>query len=433
MRPAEATRALTESIRPGALFVVGDPKQSIYRFRRADVGMYQRIRDGLAAQSARAVVLKQSFRSVPNIQRFVNAAFRDVMRRDTESLQPGYVELVQHRPAIADQPSVIALPVPRPYGRYRVSKRNIEASLPDAIGEFTRWLIDDSGWMVTTAGEAAPHPVRPSDVCLLFRRFIAYQDDVTRGYVEALESRGVPHLLVGGKTFHEREEVDALRTALSAIEWPEDELSVFATLRGPLFAIGDEELLEYHARSQEVSRGRAFDPYRVPEALPAHLTPIAEALDTLKKLHAGRNYRPVADTIGRLIDATRAHAGFMLWRSGEQVLANVLHISELARQYESDGGLSFRGFVEMLREAAERARAPEAPIVEEGSEGVRLMTVHKAKGLEFPIVILADITCGLSRDEAQRHLDPSREPRRDQAGGLGAARPHREQRARGAA
>ncbi len=394
-------------IRPGALFVVGDPKQSIYRFRRADIGMYQRVRDELAAQHARPVVLKQSFRGGPNIQRFVNAAFRAVMARDDETLQPGYVELVQYRADIPDQPSIVALPVARPYGRYRIAKKSIEATLPDAIGEFVRWLVAESGWRVTTTGDA-PRAVSASDVCLLFRRFIAYQDDVTRSYVEALESRGVPHLLVGGKTFHEREEVDALRTALSAIEWPEDELSVFATLRGSLFALGDEELLEYHARARERGRGHAFHPHHVMDDLPSHLVPIAEALGTLRDLHAGRNYRPVADTIGRLIETTRAHAAFMLWRSGEQVLANVLQISELARQYERDGGLSFRGFVEALRAAAERAQAPEAPILEEGSEGVRLMTVHKAKGLEFPVVILADMTCGLSRDEAQRYLDSSR-------------------------
>ena len=395
------------SIRPGALFVVGDPKQSIYRFRRADIGMYQRVRDRLEQHDARPVLLRQSFRSVPNIQRFVNAAFRESMRRDDEVLQPGYVELVQHRTSIEGQPSVVALPIPRPYGRYRIAKQSIEDSLPEATGEFVRWLISESGWRVTTAGEP-PRAVRASDVCLLFRRFIAYQDDVTRSYVDALESRGVPHLLVGGKTFHEREEVDAFRTALSAIEWPEDELSVFATLRGPLFALGDEDLLEYHALVRETSQGHAFHPYRVAATVPPHLAPVTEALETLRVLHAGRNYRPVADTIGRLVQATRAHAGFMLWRGGEQVLANVLHIAELARQYESDGGLSFRGFVETLRSAADRAQAPEAPILEDGSEGVRLMTVHKAKGLEFPVVILADITCGLSRNDAQRHLDAER-------------------------
>jgi ATP-dependent exoDNAse (exonuclease V) beta subunit len=395
-------------IRPGALFVVGDPKQSIYRFRRADIGMYQRICDDLARQHARPVVLQQSFRSVRNLQRFVNAAFEPVMQRDDDSLQPGYVPLARTRDDIPQQPSVVALPVPRPYGRYRIAKASIEASLPNAIGEFVRWLVSDSAWKVTAAG-AAPRPVRASDVCLLFRRFIAYQDDITRSYVEALESRSVPHLLVGGKTFHEREEVDAIRTALCAIEWPEDELSVFATLRGPLFALGDEELLEYHARIKAKARAHAFHPYHVPDDLPAPLAPIGDALRTLRELHAGRNYRPVADTVGRLMQVTRAHAGFMLWKSGEQVLANVLHIGELARQYESEGGLSFRGFVEALRDAAARSQAPEAPVLEEGSEGVRLMTVHKAKGLEFPVVVLADITCGLSRDDAQRYLDTDRQ------------------------
>jgi ATP-dependent helicase/nuclease subunit A len=393
--------------RRGALFIVGDPKQSIYRFRRADVGSYQDVFNDLHRHGAIAVRLKQSFRSVPNLQRFVNASFRPEMKHDGESLQANYVELMQYRPEITGQPSVVALPVPKPYGKFRLSKKSIDECLPDAVAQFVRWLLNESGWKVTAADEA-PRQIGASDVCLLFRRFIAYQDDVTRAYVEALEARGVPHLLVGGKTFHEREEVDALRTALAAIEWPEDELSIFATLRGPLFALGDEELLEYHALVRESFQGHAFHPYRIPKELPPHLAPISEALGLMRELHAGRNYRPVADTIGRLIDRTRAHAAFMLWRGGEQVLANVLQIAELARQYEMEGGLSFRGFVDTLRAAAARAQAPEAPILEEGSDGVRLMTVHKAKGLEFPVVVLADISCGLSRDEAQRYLDSTR-------------------------
>ena len=158
-----------------------------------------------------------------------------------------------------------------------------------------------------------------------------------------------------------------------------------------------------------ITRSRAsFHPYRVPDDLPDRLKPVAQALRTLRELHAARNHRPVADTIGRLIAVTRAHAGFILWRGGEQVLANVLHISDLARRYELEGGLSFRGFVDTLHDASGRADSPEAPILEEGSDGVRLMTVHKAKGLEFPIVVLADIACKLSLDEASRYLDPER-------------------------
>src|SRR6185295_15661458 len=124
-------------------------------------------------------------------------------------------------------------------------------------------------------------------------------------------------------------------------------------------------------------------------------------------LHARRNQRPVAATIAMLLDASRAHAIFALRPSGEQALANVQYVGELARQYEAGGGLSFRGFVERLREEAADTRAAEAPILEEGSDGVRLMTVHKAKGLEFPVVVLADLTCRMSRNDASRYLDAS--------------------------
>src|SRR5262249_35332506 len=122
--------------------------------------------------------------------------------------------------------------------------------------------------------------------------------------------------------------------------------------------------------------------------------------------HALRNHRPVEETVHRLLAATRAHAAFVLRPWGEQALANVLRVAELARTYETGGGISFRGFVERPREEAE-GEAPEAPIVEEASEGVRIMTVHRAKGLEFPVVILADITASLTGNPS-RHVDPAR-------------------------
>jgi superfamily I DNA/RNA helicase len=92
-------------------------------------------------------------------------------------------------------------------------------------------------------------------------------------------------------------------------------------------------------------------------------------------------------------------------RAGEQALANVLHVAELGRQYEASGGISFRGFVETLNDQADGGQAAEAPILEEGAAGVRLMTTHKAKGLEFPVVILADITAKLKSDRADRLVD----------------------------
>jgi ATP-dependent exoDNAse (exonuclease V) beta subunit len=420
---------------PGRLFLVGDPKQSIYRFRRADVAIYRDVYHRLEAGGATMIHLTRSFRSVPGIQAFVNAAFAPVMTGDEATLQASYVPLDRDRAALGGQPAVVALPVPEPYARRYVTGRAIEASLPAATGAYVDWIVNSSGWLVTERTGTAPVPVAAKHICLLFRRFVSWDTDVTRPYVEALEARGIPHVLVGGRAFHDREEVEAIRAALTAIEWPDDELSVFATLRGPFFAIGDEELLEWAHRFGRTHEGRfargVFHPFRVPpvfdQHIPdevAHLRPIADALWLLQRLHRRRNYvqrdhaaledtsaEPntggVSGTLQALLTATRAHVGFALRKGGEQALANVLHIAELARQYEMGGGISFRGFVDELRVAAETAQAAEAPILEEDSDGVRMMTVHKAKGLEFPIVILADLTCKLSRPDAGRWIDPA--------------------------
>jgi ATP-dependent exoDNAse (exonuclease V) beta subunit len=388
---------------PGKLFIVGDPKQAVYRFRRADLETYREVCELLEQRGARRAFLHTSFRSTPAIQRAVNAAFGPLMTGDRDTLQAQYVGLTAYRADTPEQPSVIALPVPEPYGQRRVAGYAIEKSLPDGVGAFVHWLLTESGWTITerTTRDELPMavPIEPRHVCILFRRFLQFGADVTRPYVDALEARGVPHLLVGGKSFHDREEVDTIRAALAAIEWPDDELSVFATLRGALFAIDDGMLMEYrHAH-------RVVHPFRVPKTFAPGLQPVVDALVLLRQLHSRRNYRALADTITQLLTATRAHVGFALRPAGEQALANVLHVAELARQYEMNGGMSFRGFVDTLRDQAENGQAAEAPILEEGSDGVRLMTVHKAKGLEFPVVILADITAKLKSDRADRLID----------------------------
>ena len=421
---------------PGKLFIVGDPKQSIYRFRRADLGVYWEVKRQLEAAGVPALALTTSFRAVPGIQRLVNRAFAPAM---SGSARPGngegaagegphqadYVPLSPHRDDPERQPGVVVLPVPRPYGLRRVAASAIERSLPDAVGAFVRWLVAESGWRVTEprsaeddASEdgsgAAGVPVEARHVCILFRRFQSFGKDMTRPYVEALEARDLPHLLVGGRGFHDREEVTTMRAALAAVEHPDDELSVFATLRGSLFAVEDAALLEYHQRY-----GR-LHPFRIPAELAAgesgdaglreRLGPIAEALEVLRAAHRRRNVVPVAETVGRLLEATRAHAGFVMRPAGEQALANVLLVAELARRYEAGGGLSFRGFVEQLEleDEALAGQAGEASILEEGSDGVRIMSVHRAKGLEFPVVVLADPTCRLHGKRVGRFIDPTR-------------------------
>jgi ATP-dependent exoDNAse (exonuclease V) beta subunit len=362
------------------------------------------VKEQLLRHGARLVHLTTSFRSVPSIQNAVNAAFAPLMHGDAATLQAAYAPLTPFREETEDQATLVALPVPRPYGATRVTHAAIEKSLPDAVGAFVHWLLEESGWTVSERERPGERvPVSPRHICLLFRRFESYYaGDVTRAYVQALEARQVAHVLVGGRSFHAREEVETMRTVLTAIEWPDDELSVFATLRGSLFAVGDEELLEYRHRHGPLN------PLHLPnDSVRENPGPVTAALATLASLHRERNDRPLAETINLVLETTRAHAGFVLRPSGEQVLANVLHVGELARAYEGSGGLSFRGFVERLLDEADGGRAAEAPILEEGSEGVRIMTVHRAKGLEFPVVILADPTARPTR-AASRYIDPRR-------------------------
>ena len=398
--PAEQDWRRVRPVR-GKLFIVGDPKQSIYRFRRADVTLYEAVKQQIITSGGALLDLTVSFRAVPEIQHAVNAAFQPVMQGQSQS-QARYVPLAPHRPGVESQPAIVALPVPAPYSDYgKIAAYKIDESLPEAIAGFVEWLVRESGWTVTEKESPGDRvPIHPRHICILFRRFKQFNNDVTRAYVRALEARHLPHLLVGGSQFHSREEVEALRNALSAIERPEDELAVFATLRGPLFGYSDAALLAFRARCG------SLHPYRqLPEDLAEPLQEVEDALTILRDLHRGRNSRPIADTIGRLLAATRSHAALAIWPTGEQALANISRLMDLARRAERNGVNSFRSFVDWLIDQAETGEASDAPIIEEGTEGVRMMTVHRAKGLEFPVVILADMTAHETASEPARWVD----------------------------
>jgi len=382
----------------GKLYVVGDPKQSIYRFRRADARLFRRVCRDLRESGVGSRELRSSTRSTSAIQAFVNAAF--------EKTIPDYLPLEGGVQGIDTQPSVVALPMPEPYGTRNISNAKILECSPLAVAAFIEWLCQESGWKVRDrASPQAWVPIQPEHVCILFRRFTNFGTDLTQDYVRCLEARGIAHLLVGSKSFHRREEVGTLRTALRAIEWLDDELSVFALLRGSLYAVLDDTLLRFRN-----AHGR-FHPMReLPDDLDPEFAPIREAFELLRELHRKRNYRPIADTIHELLEATRAHAGFAFRKGGERVLANVFRLTDLARSFEVSGAAtSFRAFVEYLETEYEGSDTGEAPVLEQEGGGVKLMTVHKAKGLEFPVVILADLTAKLTGPQGgDRYSDPDR-------------------------
>lgn len=390
----------------GKLFLVGDPKQSIYRFRRADMALYASLKERLIERGARLLSLTTSFRSVPAIQQLVNASFAPVMGGDVDKGQAGYVALTPFRKEPEGRPSVVALPVPSPYSQWgNLAKAAVNLSLPSAVGAYVHWLVTDSGWTVREEGQDVPLAAR--HICLLFRRFRDWDgSDVTRPYVRQLEARRVPHVLSGGRSFREREEVWALRAALTAIEHPDDELHVFATLRGPLFALSDEQLLAYKHTAGKL---HPLSP-QARDAAATGQPQVVRALSLLRRLHLARNRVPIAQTLHTLLHDTRAHAAFAIWPTGEQALGNVLKLVDMARAYERTGrASSFRGFVQWLSD--ERSAAgdtSDAPVLDDSSDGVRIMTVHAAKGLEFPVVVLCDPTAPRRAGHASRYVEPER-------------------------
>ncbi|MGE5345434.1 MAG: UvrD-helicase domain-containing protein [Acidithiobacillales bacterium] len=359
---------------PGRLFLVGDPKQSIYRFRRADVEAYREA----AKQIAVKLPLETNFRSSVPLIEFVNAVGSTLLPKP----EPGspwmvpYVDLFPGPKAAATpSPGVLYLaPTPPEPSTKR-------ASVPDG-GDDT----EDEEQIKVNEKEAR------AVANLLLARFSAGERPWGRIAVlvprhsaiellqEAFREAGIPFLLEGGKSFYRREETAAVVAALSAIDDPGDAVSVVAAFKSLLFGLSDLELLE------AAEAGVRFENLSsVPEG-----SPLRPAADLIRRLHEARHKRPVAETLADLLRATQAFAsaenGAVV--NPVQAAANLERLLVLARDLDRER-LSFREAVGRLRRRTEKDGPEPAARVEE-ADAVRLMTLHKAKGLEFPVVVLAD-------------------------------------------
>lgn len=410
---------------PGRLFLVGDPKQSIYRFRRADVRHYLQVKEHLLAHGAAEVRLTTNFRSVPEICEFVNGVFEPLFgaagggapegarpaaesddrkeEDDHEVRQVEYAPIEARRSPFPNQAALAAIPVPDG-GDLARNAREIERAEPAAVARFVTRLLK-SGLEVSDR-KVAHRPVEPSDICLLFRRFRAFGRLIPQAYADALQQRDIPQALAAIPSYTSSTEIRAMRAALTAVEYPDDELQVYATLRGPLFAFADEELFLYRERGGRLCPGAPPKaPGPPPDAANGSDDAIRDSLDFLDELHRERNRRPVSRTIQHLLSRHRAETAFAFRKSADQVLANLRRLTQSAREFEADGGLSFRAFVRRLDDEANDADYGAMHAFDPDVRGVRFSTVHSAKGLEFPVVILVDTPCR-REGRAQRVVRP---------------------------
>ena len=375
---------------PGKLFIVGDPKQSIYAFRRADIEAYDTVvRDHVLAPAAKGerYALQGNFRTHAQLLEPVNRCCANVFpAASVEGLQPLYEPLL---PVPSD-----SLPLPHERMELRLVTMAQEDADADAAGRaeadaLARWLRDDvlEKESLLVGGRAVP--IQPRHVAILFRTFAHL-----RICLEAFRRHHLPCLADGEKHFYERQEVIDCSLVWRTLMDPRDELAAVGVLRSPYGGCSDVEI------ESIVQRGFLDD--WAHESSLTHLPPI---FTILHSLHAEIQALPVPEAIQYVFQALPLAELAAASIDGEHALANVLKLRDVMLALAVRSGLTLREIVRQVEQWVDDPPAEgERPLVEEGltSQGpggaIRLLTIHKAKGLEFPMVIVA----GLHRDVDRR-------------------------------
>ena len=375
-------------IRPGALFLVGDPKQAIYRFRGADVAAYIRARDALRAQDPKSVLsISTNFRSREPILRYVNGRFEAPL--STEHGQPGFTALEPFDTGGNDGPCVAALDILVADEEGKASANRQRDGEAERVAEMCARLIGSD--TIRDRKTGGRRTCRPGDIALL-----APTGTNLWRYEEALERRGIPVATQAGKGLFRRQEIQDLIALTRVLADHRDTLALGAFLRGPLVGLTEEELLDI---VWALPRPEATD--SVLPRLDILVSPKDiqhdHARDIVEKLQALRrraNATTPYDLLAQAIDVLRVRPILLQRHRGqaERALANVDLYLSFSRNYAVRG---LRAFAEAMTAAwSEESKAIEGrPDAQE--EAVALYTMHAAKGLEWPIVMPVNTMTGI--------------------------------------
>ena len=357
---AGVLRAIAADAIPGRLFVVGDPKQSIYGFRRADIQVYRKFREGMVDAGGEDVPLTRNFRSRPDLLATLSGLFSRVLSGG-EDFSPAYAHVEADRNDPGEG---------HPVSLYRldpaVDESEFLAALVGRIVGSTK--VRDRG--------GVERPASFRDIAVLYRSDAS--GEVLSGYRAALAAAGIPHVVPSRKGFFLRQEIQDLRMVLSAVDVPADRSARHAALKTIFFGLSDEEILPLYGED--------------PSAAPARAR---EAVALLSRLSAQRGRASLPDLLATLYGETGVDFVAARIPDGERIVRNLSKAAEMARAFEWGGAGSLKLFLaEIRRKAAEGREEDEVPDFEEGEDAVRLSTIHGAKGLEFPVVILGGISRG---------------------------------------
>ena len=371
------------------LFIVGDPKQSIYRFRQANVGVFVRLKEKILAAKGKSVPLIENYRSEPQLLEFSNWLFAQVMDGRGSQLLPEEVD-VSHRirfsdedalvpakndckPGIEQKPGRILLLLSEPFAKAAQGRFEEASGIAGLIGD---WLEQGQ---LSSYREAA----------ILFRNSKHF--DVYRA---ALEERQIPSYVIRGRGFFGRQEISDLVSLLAFIQDPHDDLVLAEVLTSPLGGLNFNDLLElsafrhrssiqtlYQAVLQISSRDSNWEERLHHFLIFSH--PLVFLRDRLE----------VPEILDRVLKKSGYEAVLMGQENGGQKCANVRKLIEMSRRFSRRGIALLDDFVSYLKDqrGLGNDRVAEAQIIGEEDDVVRIMTVHQAKGLEFDTVFLADL------------------------------------------
>jgi len=389
---AEIVRLLAAGTPAPLVFVVGDEKQSIYRFRGADVSVFQDMREQLGCE----LPLGTNFRSVPAVLDFANALAAAVFQVPPGGDPSHWTRfdagqrLLARRTASGPEAAVRLVTFVHEHDQRDLKAaeaRELEARVLAGVVERLR-------------GEDG---IQYGEIAVLLRAFTE-----VKTYENALRRRDIPYYAVKGRGFFQCQEVNDVVSLLAAVLDPEDGVALAAALRSPLFALDDDTLwrLAWPPGGDRPSLPRRFRAGEDFADLPAQ----AAALGAVRDLWLGLRARAGRATIAELIEEACAASDFeavcLTQFQGTQKVANVRKLIELARDWERRRFFTLRDFVRTVRRmAATEPREPEAPLVAEQGDVVRLMTIHQAKGLEFRAVVVPDLGRPLKLDNRIPALD----------------------------
>ncbi|HEX8804719.1 MAG TPA: UvrD-helicase domain-containing protein, partial [Acidimicrobiales bacterium] len=369
----------------GRLFFVGDPKQSIYRFRRADISLFLRAADRFG-RDGRRLALTTNHRATAPVVDVVNHLFGRLIQpgeRGGLPSQPAYEPFVAVRGAAPVGPAVSVLGRTPHEDGPRAAELRTRESL-DVAATVSRALRE--GWLVDRSPDwSRPdwQPARAGDVTILVptRTTLPALED-------ALSDAGIAYRAESASLVYASRLVRDVLLTLRAVDDPTDTLSAVAALRSPLFGCGDDDLLAYR---QELD-GR-FDHSRpFPEGMPADHV-VARGIAYLRELHADRLWHTPSELVDRVVRDRRVMELGEAEGRARDLWRRVRFVVDQARAWSETTNGTLRQYLAWIRQqTAEGARVAEAVLPETDDDAVRIMTVHAAKGLQFPITIVTGLS-----------------------------------------